>query len=140
MNTNLSKEQIEMLCSYAANNFLAIQQGEKIIDAKADPQAFSKTLLNLNLDIATTDIKITKSKLNLIANPSDIVEVCNTFDAVASSKNPEYETSLSARIIKAIRATAYMSLVTTIKTLNQLKDARMVAYRSEPLQLGLAFN
>ena len=109
---NITKNEIDVLCAYASNNDLTFPVGEKTIDAKLDKNDLGSAL------IAAHDgqkVKyVCKNKGEKRADPLQIINLCNEFDKTVVLA--DYQNSFAARVIRSIRATAYMSCATTAKS------------------------
>jgi len=92
-------DHINKLCLYAARNGLTFKEGEKIIDAAADPKTFRKALLSLEIEIQEKKAISKNELLKMRLMPGEIIALCGHFDASVHSEN--YSSSLASKIIKA---------------------------------------
>lgn len=130
--TTISTNEIKTLCDYAANNELAFPVGEKTIDAMHDKNFLGHTLIKTH---DGQDIKYNfNKKASKRADPVQIIKLCDEFEQ--SVNDIDYQSSFAARVIRAIRSTAYMSCVTTAKSFQSLLNTAPIAIHGEQFTLG----
>ena len=140
MQKYLTTEHINKLCLYAERNGLVFKEGEKILDAAADPKSFRSALLSLQIKIHDEET-VSKTELKKMRSvPSEIVELCKLFED--KSKGQAYLESIACRIIRGIKSTAYSSIMASLNSYRHFRVAQVMSPQvavSLPQQTSFAF-